>query len=112
MRSLAAANYRIIMPHRIRRSLQAAAARRYRNESLQECSKQAAVPRPRRNELPRSGLVQCRLCRRRHRRHSTATHLLEAGVELNVVRGWLGHVSLNTTNRYAEISIRSKKAAL
>ena len=28
------------------------------NESLQECSKQAAVPRPRRNELPRSGLVQ------------------------------------------------------
>jgi integrase/recombinase XerD len=45
-------------------------------------------------------------------RHSTATHLLEAGVELNVVRGWLGHVSLNTTNRYAEISIRSKKAAL
>jgi integrase/recombinase XerD len=45
-------------------------------------------------------------------RHSTATHLLDAGVELNVVRGWLGHVTLNTTNRYAEISIRSKKAAL
>ena len=32
------------------------------NESLQECSKQAAVPRPRRNELPRSGLVQWHLC--------------------------------------------------
>lgn len=32
-------------------------------------------------------------------RHSTASHLLEAGVELNVIRGWLGHVSLNTTNR-------------
>ena len=46
------------LQHRIRTSLQAAAARRYRNESLQECSKQAAVPRPRRNELPRSGLVQ------------------------------------------------------
>jgi hypothetical protein len=45
-------------------------------------------------------------------RHSTATHLLESGVELNVFRGWLGHVSLNTTNRYAEINIRSKKAAL
>jgi hypothetical protein len=24
-------------------------------------------------------------------------HLLEAGVEMNVIRGWLGHVSLETT---------------
>jgi len=45
-------------------------------------------------------------------RHSTAVHLLEAGVELNVIRGWLGHVSLDTTNRYAEISLRTKEAAL
>jgi len=45
-------------------------------------------------------------------RHSTAVHLLEAGVEINVIRGWLGHVSLDTTNRYAEISIRVKEAAL
>jgi hypothetical protein len=39
-------------------------------------------------------------------------HLLEAGVELNVIRGWLGHVSLDTTNRYAEINIGMKEAAL
>lgn len=45
-------------------------------------------------------------------RHSTAIHLLESGVELNVIRGWLGHVSLDTTNRYAEISIRMKEEAL
>jgi site-specific recombinase XerD len=45
-------------------------------------------------------------------RHSTAVHLLEAGVEVNVIRAWLGHVSLETTNRYAEITIRSKEAAL
>lgn len=45
-------------------------------------------------------------------RHSTAVHLLEAGVEVNVIRGWLGHVSLETTNRYAEISLRTKEAAL
>ena len=45
-------------------------------------------------------------------RHSTAVHLLEGGVELNVIRGWLGHVSLDTTNRYAEISLRTKEAAL
>ncbi|MGB7295096.1 MAG: tyrosine-type recombinase/integrase [Candidatus Aminicenantales bacterium] len=45
-------------------------------------------------------------------RHSTALHLLEAGVEINVIRAWLGHVSLETTNRYAEITIRTKEAAL
>lgn len=45
-------------------------------------------------------------------RHTTAMHLLEAGVEVNVIRGWLGHVSLVTTNRYAEINIRTKEAAL
>ncbi|MEP7294919.1 MAG: tyrosine-type recombinase/integrase [Burkholderiales bacterium] len=37
-------------------------------------------------------------------RHTTAVHLLEAGVEVNVIRGWLGHVSLEITNRYAEIT--------
>lgn len=45
-------------------------------------------------------------------RHTTAMHLIEAGVEVNVIRGWLGHVSLETTNRYAEITIRAKEAAL
>lgn len=45
-------------------------------------------------------------------RHTTAVHLLEAGVDVNVIRGWLGHVHLDTTNRYAEITIRTKEAAL
>lgn len=45
-------------------------------------------------------------------RHSTAIHLLESGVEVNVIRGWLGHVSLDTTNRYAEITMRMKEEAL
>jgi integrase/recombinase XerD len=45
-------------------------------------------------------------------RHTTAVHLLEAGVEVNVIRGWLGHASLLTTNRYAEINARAKEAAL
>ena len=31
-------------------------------------------------------------------RHSTACSLLRAGVDLNTIRAWLGHVSLNTTN--------------
>ena len=37
---------------------------------------------------------------------------VEAGVDVNVIRGWLGHVSLDTTNRYAEITLRAKEAAL
>ena len=45
-------------------------------------------------------------------RHTTAVHLLEAGVEVNVIRGWLGHVSLDTTNRYAQITVRMKQDAL
>lgn len=45
-------------------------------------------------------------------RHTTAVHLLESGVEVNVIRAWLGHVSLDTTNRYAEINIRMKEKAL
>jgi integrase/recombinase XerD len=45
-------------------------------------------------------------------RHSAAVHLLEAGVEVNVIRGWLGHADLSTTNRYAEINTKTKLAAL
>ncbi len=45
-------------------------------------------------------------------RHTTAVHLLEAGVEVNVIRAWLGHVSLETTNRYAEINLQMKLEAL
>lgn len=45
-------------------------------------------------------------------RHTAAVHLLESGVDVNVIRGWLGHVSLDTTNRYAELTLRSKEAAL
>lgn len=45
-------------------------------------------------------------------RHTTAVHLLEAGVEINVIRSWVGHVSLETTNRYAELTLRMKTEAL
>ena len=45
-------------------------------------------------------------------RHTTATHLLRAGVDINTIRGWLGHVSLNTTNVYAEIDFETKARAL
>lgn len=40
-------------------------------------------------------------------RHTTATHMLEAGVPLIVVKNFLGHASIQTTQIYAEISQRT-----
>jgi integrase/recombinase XerD len=45
-------------------------------------------------------------------RHTTATHLLRAGVDINTIRAWLGHVSLATTNVYAEVDLEMKAEAL
>jgi len=45
-------------------------------------------------------------------RHTTATHLLRAGVDINTIRAWLGHVSLDTTNIYAETDLALKAKAL
>ena len=45
-------------------------------------------------------------------RHTTATHLLRAGVDINTIRAWLGHASLATTNVYAEVDLEMKAKAL
>jgi len=45
-------------------------------------------------------------------RHTTAVHLLRSGVDINTIRAWLGHVSLNTTHIYAEVDLEMKAKAL
>jgi site-specific recombinase XerD len=45
-------------------------------------------------------------------RHTAAVHLLRSGVDINTIRAWLGHVSLDTTNIYAEIDLEMKAKAL
>lgn len=45
-------------------------------------------------------------------RHSTAVALLKSGVDLSTISQWLGHSSLNTTNRYAAIDLDMKRKAI
>lgn len=45
-------------------------------------------------------------------RHATAVHLVSAGVDITVIRSWLGHVSLDTTNHYAKANLETKRRAL
>jgi len=45
-------------------------------------------------------------------RHTTAVHLVAAGVDVTVIRSWLGHASLETTNHYAQANLETKRSAL
>lgn len=45
-------------------------------------------------------------------RHTTAVHLLRSGIDINTIRAWLGHVSLDTTHIYAEVDLEMKAKAL
>ena len=45
-------------------------------------------------------------------RHSAAVHLLQSGVDLVTISHWLGHASVETTNRYAVVDLETKRAAL
>lgn len=45
-------------------------------------------------------------------RHSLAMHLLQAGVDLSIIKSWLGHVSLTTTHSYVAIDMNMKREVL
>jgi len=45
-------------------------------------------------------------------RHSTALYLLRAGIDLSTVAHWLGHASINTTNKYLAFDLEAKRQAL
>jgi site-specific recombinase XerD len=45
-------------------------------------------------------------------RHSCAVALLQAGVDITVIRDYLGHASIATTNRYVATNLRMKRDAL
>lgn len=45
-------------------------------------------------------------------RHTTAMHLLQSNVDLSMIRSWLGHASIETTNCYIEIDLEMKRKTL
>jgi site-specific recombinase XerD len=45
-------------------------------------------------------------------RHSTAVHLLKSGVDISTIAHWMGHASINTTNRYTAIDLEMKRNAI
>lgn len=45
-------------------------------------------------------------------RHTAGVQLVAAGVDITVIRSWLGHVSLDTTNHYARANVETKRLAI
>ncbi|MGA8481631.1 MAG: hypothetical protein WB696_27000, partial [Chthoniobacterales bacterium] len=44
--------------------------------------------------------------------HTTAMHLLQSNVDLNMIRSWLRHASIETTHGYVEIDLEMKRKTL
>ncbi len=67
--------------------------------------------------LVKSSLNTCPSLRRKHItphtfRHTTAMHLLQAGVDLSTIAIWLGHESIETTHKYMTADLHLKERAL
>jgi len=45
-------------------------------------------------------------------RHTTAVHLLRAGVEGNLIKAWLGHADVESTSQYLDLDLDKKREAL
>jgi integrase/recombinase XerD len=45
-------------------------------------------------------------------RHTTAAHLLQAGIDISIIALWLGHESIETTHIYIDADLTTKERAL
>ena len=68
-------------------------------------------------KYPRAAAQQLPILRKRRvtphvLRHSCAVALLQSGMDITVIRDYLGHVSIATTNRYVATNLAMKQTAL
>ena len=56
--------------------------------------------------------IEWRLCLWAYSRHSCAVPLLQAGVDITIIRDYLGHASTATTSRYVATNLQMKRDAL
>jgi len=54
----------------------------------------------------------CRLCRARHKRHTFASRLVMAGVDLRTVQELMGHKTITMTVRYAHLAPAHQREAI
>ena len=47
-----------------------------------------------------------------NKRHTAASHFLQAGVDLVTIGRWLGHANVSPTSIYAEVDLESKRQAV
>lgn len=45
-------------------------------------------------------------------RHTTAVHLLQGGAEMNTIKAWLGHASVESTQVYLDLDLQKKSEVL
>lgn len=62
--------------------------------------------------IPVVGTLQGKQLHPHSLRHTTAVHLLKAGVDFATISQWLGHATLNTTMVYARADLDIKRQAL
>ena len=61
--------------------------------------------------------MQCPSLKKKHItphsiRHTTAVHLLQSGIDINVIALWLGHENNSTTHMYLEADLAMKEKTL
>lgn len=64
------------------------------------------------NSIPNADTLRDKRIHPHTLRHTTAIHLLKAGVDFATISQWLGHATLNTTMAYARADLDTKRQAL